>query len=302
MYLFFVLNVNVKENNYVVPLEVRLDSNFISIDDIPRTVQVTVRGSPAALNKIVEQNMNASIDFTTVKEEGTTTAQISLQRSGVFAQINNVEITVSPNQITTQLEQKIFKDVSVRSAFINSLPRGYTLENSRVSPSTVRIFGPRTLLNDITEITTNDIDLSNITSNIARNIQLKSPNALVEFEEVTSVNVRISVQQSVVERTFNTVTVVPENLSSQLQVSADIASPTVTVQGALLLLDTYTPMVFVDLEQYVLPGLYDMEANIVAVEGVTVVSLNPPRVEVSLSRIVAQPEPPVVPNIIPSAQ
>lgn len=297
IYLFFTLNQNIEENNFIIPLIAKFDSNFISLNTIPQSVQIVVKGNPSSLNKIVEQNMTAIVDFSSVKKAGMSYAPVVLQRSGSFAQIHNVEVTIFPAEVQTQFDKKISKNLKVRPAFINSLPRGYTFEYSKVSPQVVRVFGPRSMLNDIDFIATNAIDLSNVTKNISMDIALQSPTTLIEFADAINIKVSIVVRQSTVVRVFKNVVPKIKNLSPQLAFNRKIVPVVLTVQGPLLFLDEYEPFAFIDCYQYKIPGVYEAKIAMNAVEGVQIVSLKPNVVFIELRSITQHQVPSLDPRI-----
>ncbi len=297
-YFFFTLNENVDESNFVIPLISEFNSDFVSLKPIPQTVQVIVKGNPSSLNRIVEKNMTAVVDFSGATQAGEILVPVVLQRSGSFAQIDNVEVTVSPIEVRTELDKKVGKNLQVRPALVNSLPRGYTFERSKVFPQSVRVFGPHSVLNTIDYIATSNIDLSNVTENIVMNVALQSPDALIEYTDTTSVMVNIVVQQSNVVRVFTGVVPQMRNLSSDLVVSRQIMPVAVTVQGSLLALDDeYSPRVFIDAYRYRNPGVYEVEIQMSNVEGVDLVSLEPSAFFIELRARTQYPVPSLDPRI-----
>lgn len=283
-YLFFTLNVNVRESNFIVPLAVRMAPGFTSMSEIPPTVQVTVRGNPAALSRISEDAMSATVDFSATAEEVSLSAPVQLQRYGVFAQTENVEVVVSPAQIAVQLERSITHTLPVKPAFINSLPRGYTFEQVRVIPETVRVAGPRSALGNLASISTTDIDVSAVTQNVSITAGLRIPSALVRLDDIASVVVDVSVSQSVSVRSFEQLVPEVRNIGEGLTIAPPSETVRVTVQGGLLFIDEYMPVIFVDASQYTGPGVYEAPVKIDSVEGLEVISVDPPVVSLFVQR------------------
>lgn len=283
-YLFFTLNVNVRESNFIVPLAVRIAPGFASVSEIPPTVQVTVRGNPAALSRISGDTMSASVDFSATAEEAALSAPVQLQRYGVFAQTEGVEVVVSPAQIAVQLERSITHTLPVKPAFINSLPRGYTFEQVRVIPETVRVAGPRSALENLASISTTDIDVSAVTQSASITAGLRIPGSLVRLDDIASVVVDVSVSQSVSVRNFEQLVPEVRNVGEGLTAAPPSETVRVTVQGGLLFIDEYTPVVFVDASQYRGPGVYEARVMVDAVDGLEVISVDPQVVSLFVQR------------------
>ncbi len=290
-YLFFTLNQNIEENNFVIPLIAKFDSSFVSLDTIPQTVQVVIKGNPSSLNRIVEQNMTAVVDFSGVKKSGMSYAQVVLYRSGSFEQIHNVEISIFPAEIKIQIDKKVFKNLKIRPTIVNSLPRGYTFGHLKVFPQVIRVFGPRSVLSDTDFISTDAIDLSDLTENVSMDVTLKSQSTLIEFTDAVNAKVDIAVERSIVIREFKNVIPKIKNLSSQLAFNGKIDPITLTVQGHLLSLDKYVSSAFIDCSQYKVPGVYETKIAANAVEGIQIVSMIPSTVFIELRQTTQYPVP-----------
>ncbi len=288
IYLFFTLIVNVEEKYFIIPLSINVHPDYIIMDDtIPRSVEITVRGNPASLNRIAEDNITAFVDFSVINTEGEIDARISVQRLGVLAQMDNVEVYVLPKNINTRVEKKVEKVVRIIPSFINSLPRGYTLKDYYVLPQSIKVQGPRSLIEELTSVDTTTIELDSITKDVSISKQIKTPHPLISIIGNQNAKVRVAVEQSVFVRNFK---VIPEpvGINKQLKVDITLSFVNISLQGFSDSLDTYAPKVFFDLSPYQLPGVYTVDFYTQDQKGIELISIEPSTVTVALKRIEAK--------------
>jgi YbbR domain-containing protein len=80
-------------------------------------------------------------------------------------------LQVNPSSMIVKLEAQKAKEVPVRLEMKGSLPEGYVLKKADISPKTVKIRGPGSRIESITEAPANAVDLSQIRTSLQMEAQ-----------------------------------------------------------------------------------------------------------------------------------
>ena len=130
-----------------------LSSKGLMIDPgVKLTVNLRLTGSRTALANItssVSENVTATIDVSSVNEAGSYELPVKVNVKNTLAagsvaveNKNALTLTVS---VSTMLE----KTLEVRTAFTGSVPEGYRSNTAEITPSTIQIQGPESLVSQI---------------------------------------------------------------------------------------------------------------------------------------------------------
>lgn len=286
VYLFFMLTINIDEEYFVVPLEVKYPSDFVAFTPVIASVNVTVKGSPATLRRITREDMKAIVDFSDIHEAKIVSKEIELVRSGVFSQINNVEVVLSPNSVEISLAAKVSKQVAIVPSFINSSPRGYLFKNYRTTPSSVEISGPQSIVSDIESIDTENIDLSLYTQSFNRTVRLIVPE-YISFvtNDADSIRVFLNIEPIIVVETYNNLPIKVRNLSENFGVRGEVPSGTLVVRGGQLEVESLVPEIYVDLSSAQRSGGYTLKVQSDLPRSVESISITPETVFINIFTI-----------------
>jgi len=79
----------------------------------------------------------------------------------------------------------VVKDVPVKPVFTGRSPRGYRVafEKVLVKPNNISVFGPEDMLQDVTELRTNKIDLGEYTRSTHLRLGISSDNKLLQIPD-----------------------------------------------------------------------------------------------------------------------
>jgi hypothetical protein len=145
------------ERVITVPVEIRMPRNMEIVSERPSTVDVTIRGTIG--NMWFGQSVpTCRIDLQD-EEEGAHTIPLTANNL-VLPRASGVEIiAIRPARVHLILERTISKEVPVR-AVMGDPPKGLHVYGILISPSLIRVTGPRTQVDRIREIPTESISLA----------------------------------------------------------------------------------------------------------------------------------------------
>lgn len=211
----------------------------ITIDDIsvePATVFVS--GDPSEIAQVAR--VGVAVDLSSVLDDSETEMAVSFFDAEGNV-LSDTELEASPDEVTVSIKVSRSdgsKLVPVQANLVGELPDGYQIDSVDVSPASVTVSGAADVLAGISEVRTEAIDLSALTTTTQQTLAVVS-DATVEPASVT-VTVNISPAQT------------DEDTSGQS--SARMLPVAVSGQGASgVTLDTQ----IVEVSYHMLPGYSD---------------------------------------------
>ena len=288
---------NVSERQFSVPLQLRLPDNLVPGAPYPNRVRVRLRGDEARIFNVLEEDIRAYADFRDYRSDGDFRATISIEPTGTALDLDALEISVEPVYITVTLEEKRIRSLEVVPNIVGFPPPGYELSDYRLSPTTVDVVGPRSRLEDVTQILTEAISLSGRTTNFSERVRLVRPDPLVELPGGNIVDFRALILETVVQTTFADIDIAIVDLDPALSYVTDHESGSMRVQGKQLDVEGIPPGrigLFVDAGAISGPGTYTLPVRPQIPGGILVLSIEPARIEVTVTdatqRVDSDPE------------
>lgn len=189
-----------------------MDSEYsVALDKISNK-KVTVRASKQTISKIAK--VQACIDVSEKTKNFETDAPIK-----AFDQQGNelnVEITPKTAHVSC-IVSSYSKEVSIKPRFVGSPKEGFALKNYILSSSTVKVFGSKKNLKDVSEITC-DIDISDLQSSTSmNNIPLIKSDKIDKLSSDT-IDVTLELEKAITKK-FNKIPIKVLNKSSNTKVS-----------------------------------------------------------------------------------
>ena len=291
--LFFFNQLSRLEVRYFsVPLQIELPAGYVPAAAYPSKVRVTLRGESNAIFRVLEEDVQAYADFSSHHSEGIFQAPIKIRKRGTALSINPLEISVEPLTVTVNLERKVTKSVEVVPSLKGFPPPGYQLTKYSLKPSTVEVVGPRTHIDKLKSISTEDIDLTGRVADFTVQVRLALNDPLLHLPGGNVVEFRGIIQESVVLQTFDKVNVVVANLPPGLTVRGQLPTGTLRVQGKQVDLDAIRPeqlRLVIDASGITRPGTYTLPARPDLPPGILVLRYDPSRVTITVTRSTATP-------------
>jgi hypothetical protein len=166
---------------------------------ITESVSLEARGPAGEIRGLRDGGLAAVVDLSSVHEPADRTfaitpAEIHLPRGVVF-------VRATPAQVRYRFERSVTKRIPVRAPLEGTLPRGFVLKSSEISPPELDISGPESLVAAVTELTTDPVDLSGMAADSAQSLAVHATtpqgrNAQVRISGDARVTLKIQVQSA----------------------------------------------------------------------------------------------------------
>ena len=239
MLLVFHDITRLEERFLTIPLEVELSDRLLPASPYPAEVRVRLRGESESVFRIVETDLRAFVDVRSVTAEGDYRAPVQIARdAGVDTAI---EIQLDPNAVSLVLEEKLLKSVVVEPNTSGFPPSGYELVQVIMTPSLVEVEGPRSRVEPIETLTTEDIDLSTRREDFTERIRIARPDPLIRFPGGEIVEVRGIVEEAVVLQTFEPIDILVTGLAVDLRLGQDLPTGLIRAQVRQIDLENMSP-------------------------------------------------------------
>lgn len=155
-----------------VPLEFKLKPGSTILQGSDLTLKVTVRGTREDVRPITRQDLSASIDLTGDDRTGEVAIKLAPRLIRQPRRVQVVEI--EPAEVTVNIDQLVERELPVQPQFTGELPPGVTLERVLAKPETVKLKGPKTLLDTLNGAATLPIDLTGRHTSFRERVELTS--------------------------------------------------------------------------------------------------------------------------------
>jgi YbbR domain-containing protein len=284
--VFFYRVITDEERSLNIPLQIITDADFFPSGNYPKNVRVTVKGNSNQIFQLDESMISVYADFSEHRTEGLFRAPIELERS-VFSEFQ-MDISVQPIEVDINLERKAVKTVEVIPKTNSSPTIGFESGAYFLNPRYVTIEGPRSLVSNLTTISTRSIDLTGKDESFSVLVALEKPYPSLVIREGDQVEFSLQIQESVLVKTFEDISVASIFLNPSLKLDRVIPDGTVKLQGnfsRLESLDEKDLLMYIDCSSITEAGTYSLPVELNLPDGITVLDLQPVTVEISVSNV-----------------
>lgn len=284
--LFLFHNINTLEERFFsVPLEVVLDESVLPSSEYPHMVRISLRGEEESIFPILEEDVVAFVDLSEHNGEGVFKAPVQIRKKGTAVGVDPLEIRVEPLEVTIALEEKAYRSVEVIPGITGYPAPGYEIAQFFMSPTTVEIEGPRSAVESVDEIRTEEIDLSGRKEDFSIRVRLQKQNALLNFPGGDVVEFRALIDESVVIKTFEPIEIIAIDLDPGFVVEGGMPSGLIGVQGSQLTLEAIKPSdvtLSADCSEVTSPGSYSIPVRPDIPPGLLIVKYSPIRIDINV--------------------
>ncbi len=280
---------SLQERFFTVPLKIKINERLIATGEYPRTVRVTIRGRADDILLILDDDISASADFSSIRKEGMYTEPVKITRRGAALNITPIEVRVEPLEVTLSLEKKMVRSLAIKPSIIGFPEKGYTLSQYFITPSSVEVEGAESVVKNLAYIQTEDIDISSRKSNFTSRIRLRKPAANVIFPGGNVVEFTATITEAYIVRTLTDLDLIAFDLNSRFELDGISTNNTLQIRGKQLELETYTPDDFrftVDCSGIKKPGTYTLKVVPDVPSHVLVLDYSPKTIEVHVKKAV----------------
>jgi hypothetical protein len=275
---FFYRSSSLQERVFNVPLKLYIPAGMAVSKPYPRSVRVTLRGRGESLFSILEEDITVSADLSRVVTEGEFRVALRVTRKGSALGVSPLEVRVEPSQLRISLEKEIVKTVPVHPGIVGQPQHGYQLVQYSVSPQTVEVSGPRSVVQALESVSTEAVDVTGAKEDFSLTVPLLRDNPLVRFPREASVQFRGIVRPAVVIQAFQDVDLVCVDLPANMRIDEPLPKGSISLQGEQLALEGIPPgqlRLVADCGEVRRPGLYHLELKPEVPPGFVVLSYQP---------------------------
>ncbi|MEI8096180.1 MAG: CdaR family protein [Spirochaetales bacterium] len=214
-----------------IPLRLMADTTLVPSQEWNKRVKVTLRGSEDVLSALDETSVEVLADFSSHQGEGLWKTSLQVVRHGAAAEADSLEILVDPLEISLAFEKKLVKTLPVQPNFVGQPGKNYELSGFQVIPSLVTLEGPRSVVEKLTAVTTEPIELRGKTDTFKLRAIVNQENTLLSYPYGSTVEVQGLMTSSLASLVLDAVVPTPINLNSSLRLQSPLPPVKVKLRG-----------------------------------------------------------------------
>lgn len=175
-----VLGSRAVEVSKEIPLIITTPTDLVISNDVPEKVVFKLSGPKAFLRAILDRPE----DPIRVNLSGARAGLVTYRffADNIHLPIGVRVLQVNPASMIVKLEAQKTKEVPVRLEMRGSLPEGYVLKRAEITPRMIKIRGPESRIDSITEAPTIPIDLGLLRATVHTQAQFDVPRLGVRLE------------------------------------------------------------------------------------------------------------------------
>lgn len=189
---FFIMGERRLEVSYRVPLELQnLPQELMVANEIPGMVDVRVSGPRTLLMKVSPNDISITVDLTGLRP-GLTSFRRLEERLNLPSGLRVTRL--SPSFIDVRLERIQQKQVPIKISLTGEPMSGFEIGSVRAVPDHVVIEGAETELKNVSDVTTEEVDLTDINSSFSLIVPLlhRGNYSWFKNERTTEIQVEIA--------------------------------------------------------------------------------------------------------------
>lgn len=278
---------SLEQRSVPVSLEVIQDGEMICTTHIPSSVSVTIKTSSENIGQVSPEGIVAKLDLSYFVEEGKFDVPVFVELPANLKVLDPLQVTVIPENIRVSLERNIAKTVKVVPKSVGEPAYGYNVKSVSSDPPYVEIYGPRSLVESVEFLTTEEVLVDGRTSNFSETRKIVNLDRLLKIVDgnEVSVNVEIDYRQGLKNFTHFPVSLssIPENLKVDSSYYVDFS-----ISGSQLNLDEYEPQAYTisaNLEGISRAGDYDIPLTVLLPQHFKLESISNEVIRIHVSEI-----------------
>lgn len=291
LFIFIFHRVNLLETKVLtVPLTERGSSEFVIANSIPDTVRITLRGEKDAISPITENDIEAYIDLSGYVAKGSYRPIVQIIRLGDALDVDPLEIDPKPLDIFVQLDSNSSKMISISPDISGSVANGYELVSKTVMPSQVLIEGPSSIVDKMSSILTERIDLGGRNSDFTKIVKLVKTNDAITINGSNNAEFQARIKSISIVNDFEESPIGIKNLKEGFTATLSHKTAHIRLQGPMNDIEHIASeadagtehIAFVDCRELQSAGTYTLPLKINIPDSVETLSLDPESIQVEI--------------------
>jgi YbbR domain-containing protein len=288
IFLFMFHNINLlKIKSISSKLQIETANNLIITNIIPESVNLKLRGNENDIAGISGSEIITFIDLSAYKEPGTYHVPVQIIKSGTALNVDPLEISVEPADISINLDKLAVKSVPVFPDISGKLASGYYIISEKIEPSEIQIEGPEAGINAISEIKTETFDISDRYNDFSLQIELVQPGPSFTFRGNPIVQYSAVVKETSIQKDFSDIYISAVNLNEAFTAKITPETGGITLRGAYAELNAFVPdngALIVDCSSISEEGTFELNVTPEIGQPLTLYSYQPEKVTVEITK------------------
>jgi YbbR domain-containing protein len=281
---FFYRYSSLEERSLSVPLKLDLPAGLAVATPYPKSARVTLRGKAEDISGILEDDLSVSGDLRRSDAEGQYRLPLRATRVGNALKIAPLMVRVQPSELRLVLEKEEVKSVKVVPVIKGEPAHGYELAQYDIRPDTVEVSGPRTAVQELSEVNTQEVDVTGSSEDFTFEIPLARQNPLIRYPRESAVMFRGVVRPVEETRNFEQVEIIGIDLTPELVIAQPLPKGSIRLQGSLLAIEAIpggSPKLILDCKSVRRPGTARLATKPDVPAGLIVLKYEPQELTVS---------------------
>lgn len=257
---------HLEKKTFTVPLEVSSKGAVCPTSGAPDFVKVTIRSTQENIAEVLMSDLSATLDLTYLSSDGEYLVPVTVKLSPKVLMMDSFEVRMSPERVPMRVETKVTKYMEVKPSVVGEAAHGYTITGTTSDPSYIQVSGPKSAVNAMDCIRTEMVDVTDLMFSEDFETPYMSVNSLVAMKKDSDTcTIHVEVTPETMTRTFLGVPVKVLNLSSSLELVADILPITFDAEGTVTALENFTlrdNAVTINCSGIKAPGSYNLPVRI----------------------------------------
>lgn len=262
IFLYFFHQASLIESKtFVVPLQLEENGIVMHVGSVPSSVAVVVRTSDEIIKSVLPTDITASVSLDAITAKGSYTLPVKITLSENLMAYDPFEVRLKDDSITISVDKKVSKYLPMAPSVVGEVAHGYEIDSITISPSTIEISGPESIVNAVDKIFTTRINVSNAETNFSTETSYQKTNKLISIIDEENFKATISVKPVVMERDFTDIPVEVLNLDDDLEISGELPLVSIKLSGSMPVLEDYIlskHAVQINLRDIYEPGIYEL--------------------------------------------
>jgi len=240
IFLYFFHQASLIESKtLVIPLEIIENGMVMQVGNAPKSVSVVVRAGEETIKSVLPTDLSASVCLDNLTQKGTYKLPVKINLAESLMEYDPFEVKIKDDMVTIDVDRKAIKYVPLVPSVIGDVAHGYEIDTITMSPSTIEITGPESIVNATEQIYTTRVNVSNAETNFSTETSYQQLNKLLNVIDEGPFKAEVSVKPKIMEREFDSIKVEVLYLDSSFELTEELPLVSIKLSGAMPILENY---------------------------------------------------------------
>jgi len=253
-----------QERFFYLPLKINANDNLAPSSPYPRNIRVILRGNANNIYYVADNDIEVYLDLTRYNTPGIYKVPVEIDKKGSAFESEAPEIIVDPVEITLELDTRMSKQIQLSPRFQGYIESGYEMVSHSLNPSSVIIDGPVKLIENITELYTELIDLRSRSSDFTVRVQIANSSPLLSIRGGGMAEFTGYIRELIMIKQFDGIPIVIKGLPENMEAVINHSVASVRIHGIQAKQDILDEkqLVMVDCSSITEEGIYELPLTV----------------------------------------